>query len=115
MIDIIGIENLNKNIWTSYQNNKIIVLYFGAEWCGPCKKLKDKIYSLNEQQIMTDVNVLHIDIDDSDNTEISDMYDIQSLPTQIFITLKENKIIELHKIIGYNWEKFENIYNELKK
>jgi len=42
MIDIVGKEQLEEFIWENINANKVVVIYFGAEWCGPCKQLKKK-------------------------------------------------------------------------
>lgn len=110
MININGLEELEDFIWESYENNKITVIYFGAVWCGPCQKLKERLESEEE---MDNLNVCYVDIDEDNNIEINDKYNVKSLPTQIFISLKGDQIIENKRIIGYDWINFLTTYHQL--
>ena len=100
MIEIIGIEDLNNYILEN--EDSYVIIYFGADWCGPCKKLKDKISDYNKK-----LNICYIDIDNEENKEITEIYEIKFLPTQIFIKLKNNKVKILNRIDGYDWSKFQ--------
>ena len=42
MQDVTGKNELEEFIWENYENN-VVLLYFGAEWCGPCKTLKNRL------------------------------------------------------------------------
>lgn len=108
MIDILNKEQLEEFIWEN--KDKIVVIYFGAEWCGPCKSLK-KSLALPETQInMPDLAVCHIDLDEEESACLIKLYNISSIPVQIFVTLKGTQIIELNRIVGYDWPKFQDIY-----
>ena len=48
MIDIVGRENLDEFIIENFTNNMVILLYFGADWCGPCKQLKKRLIERKE-------------------------------------------------------------------
>jgi len=115
MIEIIGQEQLEEFIWENSIEKKIIVIYFGAEWCGPCQKLKEKILSLEAKEIMPDLVVAYLDMDQSDNEAISETYTVKSLPTQIFVSLKGTQIIEQKRIRGYDWTNFLLSYKKLDK
>lgn len=114
MIEIIGKDNLENFIWEANQKKKIIVLYFGAEWCGPCKELKRRLESDEAKEEMPDLQLGYIDIDKDENNKISNMYKVKALPTQIFVLLVETQIVEVKRIIGLDWTKFLMNYNELK-
>ena len=113
MIEITGKEQLEEFIWENFNNNKIVVVYFGADWCGPCQALKKKIASDESINEMPDLVVGHLDIDESANEEVSEKFSIKSLPTQIFVSLKGAQIVELKRIIGLDWSSFKMTYNEI--
>lgn len=113
MENIVGIEKLNESIYLN--KNKLILLYFGSSWCGPCKKLKTKLLDQSEMIEMPKLCVLFIDIDEQENKQLIDIYDVVNIPTLYFITLKDNNEVEvLHKIIGYDWMGIKFTYGQLK-
>lgn len=74
-------------------NNHQIPLFmkFGAEWCGPCKRIQP-FYEQLASNYQSAVFV-HIDVDEVDG--ISVMYNIKSLPT--FSVFKNGKYQEMLK------------------
>ena len=111
MKTISGIDELDEFILDNYSNNLVILLYFGAEWCGPCKQLKNRLDDPNTIQIMPKLVVGYLDVDDEENSSIIKKYKISSLPTQIYIKLDENKVIETHRIEGYDFMKLKLDYD----
>lgn len=114
MIEIVGKEQLEEFIWENINAKKVVVIYFGAEWCGPCQQLKKKIASDEAKEAMPDLVVGHIDMDEDQNNELSQTYKIKSLPTQIFVTLKGTLIVEIKKIMGLDWTNFISTYGDIK-
>ena len=113
MNEITGINELNEIIYLN--KNKIIMLYFGALWCGPCKKLKSKLSDLEELRDMKDLFTCYLDVDNEDNKEIFEIYDVENLPTLFFINLNDKNEIEiLNKIIGYDWCGIRFTYDKIK-
>lgn len=110
--DINGFEELNKFIWTAHKEGKLVLLYFGAEWCGPCKRLKDKINSSLETD-MPNLVVAHLDSDESENQELCQKYGVRSLPTQIFVKLEDIDIITISSVTGFNWDKLCAQYKQI--
>jgi thiol:disulfide interchange protein len=111
MFEISGIEELNKSIYIN--KNKLIMLYFGASWCGPCKKLKLKLHDPTEIEEISNMHVCYLDIDNESNRELVEMYNVESLPTIYFIKLnEENEVDILHTIIGYDWVGIKFAYNK---
>lgn len=100
-----GVEELDNYIM---DNNNKLVLYFGASWCDPCAKLKKNILESNFKNL----NIAYIDVDDSLNEHLIEIYDVKALPTTIFIDLDEEYNIKiLSRIEGNDISKFRYIYN----
>jgi thiol-disulfide isomerase/thioredoxin len=110
MIIINNVEELDEFIFDN--SSKIILLYFGASWCGPCKRLKQK---LNEQATIDSIpllSVCYIDIDLPDVQDLVSRYEITSLPTQIFIKLDDLKVNILERLTGYDMIKLKLLYDK---
>jgi thioredoxin 1 len=75
------------------QNNKLNVLDFWAEWCGPCKALGPTIDALATEYDGR-VNIGKVNTDE--NAELSVKFGITSIPCVIFI--KDGKVV--HKQVG---------------
>ena len=74
----------------------IEILYFGAEWCAPCKTLAPIMKTIADTNL--DVSVLKIDIEDEFELGIS--YQVRSVPTLLY--LRDG--IELARTVGINTE-----------
>lgn len=79
-MDINGAPQFNELITTS---NKLIMVDFWAEWCGPCRMLKPVLEQLAEKY--TDkVELIKIDVDAQDNYPLAVEYQVNSIPRVIF-------------------------------
>jgi thioredoxin-related protein len=114
MKSIIGIDQLDEFIINN-NNNNILLLYFGTNRCSPCNILKERIIKESSSE-MPKLSVCYIDIDLKENGELIDIYCIKVLPTQIFVKLKEDKVIIISEVVGYDWIKllmtYKDIYNK---
>lgn len=73
--------------------DKLVVIDFWAEWCGPCKMVGPIIDQLSEEY-KDRVVVGKIDVDNND--EATSKYGIRNIPTVLFI--KNGKIVD--KVVG---------------
>ena len=112
MKNICGINELDEFIVESVKNNKTILLYFGAKWCGPCKQLKDRLNNMETCSMMPQLVVSYLDVDDVDNEELCKRYKVNVLPTQIFVKLNKNTVKEIERIEGYDFTKLKMEYDK---
>ena len=79
------IEQYNKKI---VNNEKLVMVYFNADWCVPCIKLKPVIQQIETEEKDRAV-FLKLNVDD--NPEIATNFEINTLP--LFYLYKNGKIV----------------------
>ena len=95
-------ENFEKEVLNS---NKIVLVDFFANWCGPCKMMSPIIDQIAEE-LGENVKVGKVDVDE--NQGLASKYDVMTIPT--IIIYKEGKIVKTY--IGVTSK--EEIINDLK-
>jgi thioredoxin 1 len=75
------------------KSDKLTVIDFWAEWCGPCKALGPVIEQLSTEYAGK-VNVGKLDVDS--NPDVSTRYGIRSIPTILFV--KGGQVVD--KVVG---------------
>jgi thioredoxin 1 len=75
-------------------SDKLFVLDFYADWCGPCKRLTPELEKIAEAH----KTVVFYKINVDDHEELTTLYNIQCMPTIIFIKKKD----EVVRIEGVN-------------
>jgi len=68
------------------------ILYFTAEWCGPCKKTRPIVEELNKDLSLTNIRIVDVDSE----MELAKNFEIKSVPT--FIVIKDNE--EINRVVG---------------
>lgn len=76
VLELDTLENLNSALEIPI---KLVVIDFYAQWCGPCKKFTPQFAAL-KQEFKT-VSFYRVDVDK--NTEASEKYGIESIPTML--------------------------------
>ncbi len=75
------------------QTDKLVVIDFWAEWCGPCKMVGPIIEQISEEY-KDKVVVGKLDVDNNDET--TSKYGIRNIPTILFI--KNGEVVD--KVVG---------------
>ena len=70
------------------KSDKIVLIDFWADWCGPCKALAPTLEKFAEDN-QAKVKVVKINVDESPN--LAGMFGVQSIPT--LVTMKGNTAI----------------------
>lgn len=83
---ITSLENLNSMFKCLQDNPGVVIIKFGAEWCGPCKKIESLVKQCM-QQAPANVQCAIIDVDES---------------LEIYSFLKTKRVINgIPAILGY--------------
>jgi thioredoxin len=78
-----SVEEFQKKI---SQKDQLVLVYFNADWCVPCLKLKPIMSELvNDTKDYCEV----LQINTEDNPQVADFYEINSLP--MFVLYKNGK------------------------
>ena len=87
---VINESNFNEAL---SQKDKLVVLDFWAEWCGPCRTIAPLIDQLAAEYEGKAI-IGKVDIDVESNATIVEKYGIRNIPTVIFI--KNGEILDKH-------------------
>jgi thioredoxin 1 len=86
------------------KSDKPVIVDFFATWCGPCKALAPILTDL-DTAMEGRVHIYKVDIDDEDNLQQILKYEVQAVPTVLFI--KDGQVVQ--KMVGV--ESRESIAN----
>ncbi|MDD2513444.1 MAG: thioredoxin [Proteiniphilum sp.] len=88
-----ALQITDANIEEVLQSDKLVVIDFWAEWCGPCKMVGPIIDQIGEEY-KDRVVVGKLDVDNNDDT--TSKYGIRNIPTVLF--LKNGEVVD--KLVG---------------
>lgn len=77
------IEKLSKEMQFEEEitNEKIVLVDFYADWCGPCKMLAPILEQISEEN--PEIKIIEVNVDEYSNEAKN--YNILSIPTLIFM------------------------------
>lgn len=97
----------NNNLELDKQSNKIILLDFYANWCGPCKIMSNKI----DEYALKYNNITFYKINIDNNDDIATNFKISLLPTVIIFDVDDEKYST--KIEGCDFDKIDYTLQKL--
>jgi thioredoxin 1 len=65
------------------RNDGVVLVKFGATWCGPCKMM-DRILVSVANKYESDANVMIMSVDIDQNQEMAKEYNVTAVPTMLF-------------------------------
>ena len=102
-------EEYNEIITCEENKNILILAYFTASWCGPCKIVSPVVERIGTEK--DSVMVLKVDVDE--NEEVASVCNIDCMPT--FLFYKNQSLEELHRFSGADLNMLvQNINNYLE-
>ncbi|MEO8666842.1 MAG: thioredoxin family protein [Ignavibacteria bacterium] len=81
-------QDKRKTFGEIIRTEPLVIVYFTAEWCGPCQSMKPLL-----KQLVSEIGkkALFLKLDVDKNQEASSVYNVQGVPT--FILFKNGKIV----------------------
>jgi len=87
LIPFVDSETLMPVLERAKQEKKLVFLDFHAKWCMPCKIVEENVFT--SKDATTDLNVnflsLKVDVDKSKGADIAAIYEVEALPTLLFL------------------------------
>ncbi len=80
------------------EQDKPLMLYFTADWCGPCKRLKKEVFAQPEFYNYVNDNFIFKSVNFDRSRSLVDSYNVRGIPN--IIIEKDNTIIKSFR--GYN-------------
>ena len=96
------------NDYSNSNPDKLIMIFFTATWCNPCKLLYPYVAEKKEQY--DGVCFSKIDVDNDEYQELCDDFSIQAMPTFLFY----KNGLEIEKIVGGDKDKIETLLSNNK-
>jgi len=99
IIEIISKEQFDEAI----KSEKLTIVDFWANWCGPCRMLKPILHKIADEN--KEIQLLTVDVDLEENRDLTLEYEINSIPHVYFFkdwekvydftgVMPENEILE---------------------
>lgn len=77
------VKKMETNVDTTQVAAKSKLMYFGAEWCGPCRMMKQIFKDKKVENLLDKLDMMVYDVDVNKN--LANQYQISTVPTMIFI------------------------------
>lgn len=75
------------------KNDKLVLVDFFANWCGPCKMLSPVLEEVSNE--VQDIEIFKVNIDDDEN--LAKKFGVMSIPTMIYFS----NGVDVEKVVGY--------------
>lgn len=89
-----------KGLELARQENKPVFLYFHADWCTYCKKLKNETFADKNVAAYLNDNFISITIDTEKERSLAAEWQVKGLPTLWFLRADNSKISNIPGYIG---------------
>lgn len=87
--DSVKLQNVEKKEVSNISNELPTIVDFGATWCGPCQKFAP-IFDEAEKIYADRIDFIKVDVDNE--PELSQEYNVQSIPTVVYLAADGTEI-----------------------
>lgn len=98
----------NNQEWM-YLGTTPCIIDFSAQWCNPCKQLHPILEDLSKEY-EGKINIYEIDVEEEQ--ELSQIFNVKSVPTLLFIPLNEDPRV---LVGGIGKDKFKSLISDVLK
>ena len=105
-----NLDDYYRNIMDKKWANKLIICYFTASWCGPCRMISPDITELGEK---AEHNILVLKVDVDECEDVAAQCEIDCMPTFRFHI--GNTLEPSEKLMGADKSKLFNIVGQIIK
>lgn len=95
---IAWVESLDKAQQIAKKKNRVLMVDFWAEWCGPCKQMLNTTYK-DKAVVARSKKFVPVLVDFDKNADLAKKYEVEALPTVLFLDSRGEKI--LLRVEGY--------------
>jgi thiol:disulfide interchange protein DsbD len=78
--------------------NKLVMIDFYADWCGPCKQLDAKTFSNAKVRRFLQDRTIPVRVNVDDNRRLAGKYKIRAIPCMVFVDAEGT---EVGRILGF--------------
>lgn len=107
--NIEDIDYFNKCMTEDIDEIDLVICYFTASWCGPCKQISPYVENIGDNN--SHIKILKIDVNDCE--EISELYEIECMPT--FKFFRPGELESIYSFSGASNEELLNTIDLLLK
>jgi thiol:disulfide interchange protein len=88
-------RDYNSLVRLAKKEKKIIILFFGADWCVPCKNLIAEMNTLSAKHryLNNESYSYYVDVDHFDSPEFLERFSVDTFPSTVIFNPKSGKFV----------------------